>query len=142
MKTKTPQTAVNRIRQSLSPHRPRLSNLRSITVRLRLNVNNRIDEILGDLRRLLGSNLLNLLQLFLDLLLGLLLDLRVGSRVLFGALAQASRRAGGSVAATSASNRLNSASFCFLYSSISFCASWRASFTFFVRSVEITSCQS
>jgi hypothetical protein len=61
-------------------------------VRLGLNINNRIDEILGNLRRLLGPGLLDFLQLRLDLLFGLLLDLRVGSRVLFGASVEASRR--------------------------------------------------
>lgn len=52
-------------------------------MRLRLHIHNRLQKLLDNLRRLLRPKLLNLLQRSLDFLRRLLLDLRVGTGVLF-----------------------------------------------------------
>lgn len=110
----------------------------SITVWFRLDLRNRLQQVLNDLGALLIFGGSDFSQLLLYFLVGFFLGFRVYSSMLYTVIImrisfklQPGNR---TEARTSDSNFLNSVSFCFLYSSISFWASLRASFTFWVRS--------
>lgn len=107
----------------------------------RLDVHNSTEQIVNDLLALLVANVLDLLQLDIVLLVGIFLGLLVAAGVLsrqWSELIEESTRQDVAeldwLRRTSVSNFLNSSSFFWRYSSISFWASLRASFTRFVRS--------
>jgi hypothetical protein len=101
----------------------------------RSHIRNHLQEVFHHLVSRLLASLLDLLNLDLCIGIGIFLGLFVSLLVLF---IQSAGCIGVDRALpalrTSASNFLNSSSFCFLYSSISLCASDLASFTRFVRS--------